>query len=191
MSNIKLFESQKIRSQWDAEKEKWYFAVVDIIAVLTESPRPRKYWNALKTKLSEEGSELSQNLGQLKMEAEDGKMRMTDVADTEQLLRVIQSIPSPKAEPFKQWLAKVGYERIEEAQDPQKSIDRAMENYLKLGYSKEWINQRLKSIEIRKELTDEWETRGVKKGQEFATLTDIITQAWSGKMVKELRLHFL
>src|ERR1700727_923666 len=137
MSNIKLFESQKIRSHWDAEKEKWYFSVVDIIAVLTESPRPRKYWNALKTKLKEEGSQVSQFLGQLKMEAEDGRSRTTDVADTEQLLRLIQSIPSPKAEPFKLWLAKVGYERIEETQDPEKSIDRAMENYLKLGYSKE------------------------------------------------------
>jgi len=187
MSDIKLFESQKIRSHWDKEKEKWFFSVVDIIAVLTESPRPRKYWNALKTKLQEEGSELSHALGQLKMEAEDGKMRMTDVADTEQLLRLIQSIPSPRAEPFKQWLAKVGYERIEEAQNPEKAIDRAMENYLKLGYSKEWINQRLKSIEIRKELTDEWEARGVKKGQEFATLTDIITQAWSGKTVREYK----
>jgi len=187
MSNIKLFESQKIRSHWDAEQEKWYFSVVDIIAVLTESPRPRKYWNALKTKLQEEGSQLSQFLGQLKMQSGDGKSYLTDVADTEQLLRLIQSIPSPKAEPFKQWLAKVGYERIEETQDPEKSIDRAMENYLKLGYSKEWINQRLKSIEIRKELTDEWENRGVKQGQQFALLTDIITQAWSGKTVKEYK----
>lgn len=187
MNNIKLFESRKIRSHWDAENEKWLFSVIDIIEVLTESPRPRKYWNALKTKLQEEGSELSHKLGQLKMEAEDGKMRVTDVADTEQLLRLIQSIPSPKAEPFKQWLAKVGYERIEETQDPERSIDRAMANYLKLGYSKEWINQRLKSIEIRKELTDEWENRGVKQGQEFATLTDIITQAWSGKTVKEYK----
>jgi hypothetical protein len=177
MSDVKLFESQKIRSQWDAEKEKWYFSVVDIIEVLTESPRPGKYWNALKKKLEEEGSQLSQKLGQLKMQSEDGKMYLTDVADTEQLLRLIQSIPSPKAEPFKQWLAKVGYERIEETQDPQKSIDRAMENYLKLGYSKEWVNQRLKSIEIRKDLTDEWENRGVRKGQEFATLTDIIKAA--------------
>jgi len=187
MSNIKLFESQKIRSHWDAVQEKWYFSVVDIIAVLTESPRPRKYWNALKTKLQEEGSQLSQNLGHFKMEAEDGKLRITDVADTEQLLRLIQSIPSPKAEPFKQWLAKVGYERLEETQDPEKSIDRAMENYLKLGYSKEWINQRLKSIEIRKELTDEWENRGVQQGQQFAALTDIITKAWSEKTVKEYK----
>jgi len=189
MSDIKLFESKKIRSHWDADAEKWYFSVVDVIEVLTDSPRPRKYWNALKTKLQTEGSELSQIMGQLKMQAEDGKMRETDVADTEQLLRLIQSIPSPKAEPFKQWLAKTGYERIEESQDPEKSIDRAMEGYLKLGYSKEWINQRLKSIEVRKELTDEWENRGVKKGQQFATLTDIITQAWSGKTVKDYKQH--
>src|SRR3984957_15345865 len=187
MSDIKLFESQKIRSQWDAEKEKWYFSVVDIIEVLTRTDRPRKYWSDLKSKLKTEGSELSEKIGQLKMQSEDGKMYSTDVADTEQLLRLIQSIPSPKAEPFKQWLAKVGYERIEETQDPEKSIDRAMENYLKLGYSKEWVNQRLKSIEIRKDLTDEWENRGVKKGQEFATLTDIITQAWSTKTVKEYK----
>lgn len=155
--SIKLFESKKIRSSWNEDEEKWYFSVIDVIEVLTGSPRPRKYWNALKTKLIAEGSELSHNLGQLKMEAEDGKLRITDIADTEQLLRLIQSIPSPNAEPFKQWLAKVGYERIEESQDPELSIDRAMENYLKLGYSKEWINQRLKSIEVRKELTDEWD----------------------------------
>ena len=185
--NIKLFEHKKIRSQWNAEEEKWYFSVVDVIEILTESPRSRKYWNALKTKLQAEGSELSQKMGQLKLKAEDGKLRVTDVADTEQLFRLIQSIPSPKAEPFKQWLAKVGYERIEETQDPERSIDRAMENYLKLGYSKEWINQRLKSIEVRKDLTDEWENRGVKKGQAFATLTDIITEAWSGKTVKQYK----
>ncbi|MEJ0106666.1 MAG: Bro-N domain-containing protein [Bacteroidota bacterium] len=189
MSDIQLFESKKIRSHWDAEQEKWYFSIVDIIEVLTGTDRPRKYWADLKAKLKKEGSELSEKIGQLKMEAEDGKMRTTDIADTEQLLRLIQSIPSPKAEPFKQWLAKVGYERIEENQDPEISIDRAMENYLKLGYSKEWINQRLKSIEVRKELTDEWENRGVKKGQEFASLTDIITQAWSGKTVKQYKQH--
>jgi hypothetical protein len=189
LSNIKLFESKKIRSAWNADEEKWYFSIVDIVEVLTDSPRPRKYWNALKTKLKAEGSELSHNLGQLKMEAEDGKLRETDVADTEQLLRLIQSIPSHKAEPFKQWLAKVGYERIEETENPELSFDRAMQNYLQLGYSKEWINQRLKSIEVRKELTDEWENRGVKKGQEFATLTDIITQAWSGKSVKQYKQH--
>jgi hypothetical protein len=187
MSNIKLFESQKIRSHWDAEKEKWYFSIVDIIGILTDSPNPRKYWSVLKTRLKQEGSQLTTICSQLKMQAVDGKFYLTDVADTEGLLRIIQSIPSPKAEPFKQWLAKVGYERIEETQDPERSIDRAMENYLKLGYSKEWINQRLKSIEIRKDLTDEWENRGVKRGQEFATLTDIITQAWSGKTVKEYK----
>ena len=189
MSNIKLFESKKIRSHWDTEAEKWFFSVVDVIEVLTDSPRPRKYWNALKTKLQQEGSQLSHNIGQLKMQSEDGKMYNTDVADTEQLFRLIQSIPSPKAEPFKQWLAKVGFDRVEESQDPEKSIDRAMENYMLLGYSKEWINQRLKSIEVRKELTNEWENRGVKKGQEFATLTDIITQAWSGKTVKQYKQH--
>jgi BRO family, N-terminal domain len=187
MSDVKLFESQKIRSQWDAEKEKWYFSIVDIIGVLTDSPNPRKYWSVLKTRLKQEGSQLTTNCSQLKMQAADGKFYLTDVADTEQLLRLIQSVPSPKAEPFKQWLAKVGYERIEETQDPERSIDRAMENYLKLGYSKEWVNQRLKSIEIRKDLTDEWEDRGVKKGQEFAALTDIITQAWSTKTVKEYK----
>lgn len=187
MENIKLFESKKIRSSWDSEQEKWYFSIVDVIEILTDSPRPRKYWSALKTKLKKEGSELSHNLGQLKMESDDGKFYLTDVADTEQLFRLIQSIPSPKAEPFKQWLAQTGYERIEESQDPEKSIDRAMENYLKLGYSTSWINQRLKSIEVRKELTDEWENRGVKKGQEFASLTDIITQAWSGNTVKQYK----
>ena len=187
MSDIKLFESQKIRSHWDPEKEKWYFSVVDVVALLTDSDNPQVYWRVLKKRLADEGNETVTNCNALKMEAADGKMRMTDVADTEQLLRLIQSIPSPKAEPFKQWLAKVGYERIQEAQDPEKTMDRAMEGYLKLGYSKEWINQRLKSIEIRKDLTDEWENRGVKKGQEFATLTDIITQAWSGKTVKEYK----
>ena len=189
MSNIQLFESKKIRSQWDADLEKWYFSIVDIIEVLTDSPRPRKYWSALKTKLEQEGSELSQELGQLKLLSDDGKKYTTDVADTEQLFRLIQSIPSPKAEPFKQWLAKVGYERVEESQDPEKGIDRAMENYIKLGYSTAWINQRLKSIEVRKELTDEWEDKGVKQGQEFATLTDIITEAWSGKTVKKYKEH--
>lgn len=189
MSNIKLFESKKIRSQWDADAEKWYFSIVDIIEALTGTDRPRKYWSDLKAKLKKEGSELSEKIGQLKLEAEDGKFRETDIADTEQLLRLIQSIPSPRAEPFKQWLAKVGYERIEETQDPELSIDRAMENYLKLGYSKGWINQRLKSIEVRKELTDEWESTGIKKGQEFATLTGIITKAWSGKSVKQYKQH--
>jgi BRO family, N-terminal domain len=189
MNNIQLFESKKIRSHWDAEQEKWFFSIVDIIEVLTDSPNPQVYWRVLKKRLKAEGNETVTNCNGLKMEAADGKMRLTDVADTEQLFRLIQSIPSPKAEPFKQWLAKVGYERIEESQDPEKSIDRAMENYMKLGYSKEWINQRLKSIEVRKELTDEWENKGVKKGQEFASLTDIITQAWSGKTVKQYKTH--
>ena len=190
MSNIKLFESQKIRSHWDAEQQKWYFSVVDVIQILTDSNNPRRYWSDLKRKLEEEGFlQLYDILVQLKIVSQDGKKYATDCTDTEGLLRIIQSIPSPKAEPFKQWLAKVGYERIEETQDPERSIDRAMENYLKLGYSKEWINQRLKSIEIRKELTDEWENRGVKRGQQFAALTDIITQAWSGKTVKEYKEH--
>lgn len=189
MSSIKLFESKKIRSSWNEEEEKWYFSIVDIIGVLTDSPDPRNYWKVLKHRLKKEGNQSVTNCNQLKMASSDGKFYNTDVADTEQLLRLIQSIPSPKAEPFKQWLAKVGYERIEESQNPELSIDRAMENYLKLGYSKEWINQRIKSIEVRKELTDEWENRGVKKGQEFATLTDIITQAWSGKTVKQYKKH--
>lgn len=187
--NIKLFEHKQIRSYWDAEEEKWYFAISDVIAILTESVDPAAYWRKLKERLKKEGNQTVTNSHGLKMKAADGRMRLTDVADTEQLLRLIQSIPSPKAEPFKQWLAKTGYERIEESQNPELSIDRAMENYLKLGYSKEWINQRLKSIEVRKELTDEWEERGVKKGQEFATLTDIITKAWSGKTVKEYKQH--
>ena len=187
MSNLKLFESKKIRSHWDAEQEKWYFSIVDIIEVLTGTDRPGKYWADLKAKLKREGSELSEKIGQLKMGAEDGKMRETDIADTEQLFRLIQSIPPPKAESFKQWLAKAGYERVEESRDPEKTIDRAMENYLNPGYSKEWINQRLKSIEVRKDLTDEWESRGVKKGQEYATPTDIITKAWSDKTVKEYK----
>jgi hypothetical protein len=190
MSNIKLFESKKIRSHWDAEEEQWYFSIIDVIEVLTDSPNPRDYWFKMKIRVkTEDGLELSTICRQLKLKAADGKMRETDVVNTEVLLRIIQSIPSPKAEPFKQWLAKVGYERIEETQDPEMSIDRAMQNYLQLGYSKEWINQRLKSIEVRKELTDEWENRGVKKGQEFATLTDIITQAWSGKSVKQYKQH--
>jgi hypothetical protein len=183
MNDIKIFESKKIRSNWDKVQEKWYFSIIDVIEVLTDTDRPRKYWNDLKAKLKKEGSQLSEKIGQLKMQADDGKMRLTDVADTEQLFRLIQSVPSPKAEPFKQWLARIGYERIQESQDPEKTIDRAMADYLKLGYSSAWVNQRLKSIEVRKELTDEWENRGVKESQEFATLTDIITQAWSGKTV--------
>jgi hypothetical protein len=185
---IKLFEDKKVRSVWDVEQEKWYISIIDVIEVLTGSPRPRKYWSALKTKLQVEGSELSHNLGQLKMAAEDGKMRMTDVADTEQLFRLIQSIPSPKAEPFKLWLAKIATERLDEIQDPELSIDRALESYLALGYSENWINQRLKSIEIRKELTDEWKKRGLKEGIQFATLTDIITKSWADKTTKEYKI---
>ena len=187
MSNIKLFETKKVRTHWDEEKEQWYFSIVDVISVLTDSPNPRKYWSVLKTRLKKEGSQLATNCSQLKMKSADGKFYMTDVADTEHLLRLIQSIPSPKAEPFKQWLAMVGYERIEETDDPEKALDRAMETYLRKGYSKEWINQRLKSIEVRKELTDEWENRGIQKGQEFAILTDEITRAWSGFTTKEYK----
>jgi len=186
---IKLFEEKKVRTHYDKENEKWFFSIIDVIEILTDSSIPKRYWSDLKKKLQKEGSEAYEKIVRLKMTAEDGKMRETDMADTQTLLRLIQSIPSPKAEPFKQWLAKTGYERIEESQDPELSIDRAMENYLNLGYSKEWINQRLKSIEVRKELTDEWESKGVKKGQEFATLTDIITQAWSGKTVKQYKQH--
>ncbi len=189
MSDIKLFESKKVRTQWDGKKELWFFSVIDVIEALTGTDRPRKYWNDLKTKLRKEGSELSENIGQLKMMSSDGKLYLTDVADTTQILRLIQSIPSPKAEPFKQWLAQVGYERIEETEDPELSFDRAMETYLAKGYTKAWINQRLKSIEVRKELTDEWEKRGVQKGMDFAILTDIITKAWSGKSVKQYKQH--
>ena len=187
-NGIKIFEEKQVRALWDEEKEKWYFSIIDVIEILTGSPRPRKYWNALKTKLKAEGSELSQNLGQLKMQSADGKFYLTDVADNEQLFRLIQSIPSPKAEPFKLWLAQVAAERLDEMQDPELSIDRAMEQYLKLGYSEKWINQRIKSIEIRKELTDEWKKRGLKEGVQFATLTDIITKAWSDKTTKEYKI---
>ena len=186
-NSIILFHQKEVRRHWDEEKEFWYFSVVDIIEILTESPRPRKYWNALKTKLKQEGSELSQKIGQLKMKSSDGKFYETDVLDTENILRLIQSIPSPKAEPFKLWLAKVGYQRIEETEDPELAFERAMQTYLKKGYSKEWINQRLKSIEIRKELTDEWQERGVKEGLEYAILTDEITRAWAEKSVKEYK----
>jgi hypothetical protein len=184
---IKLFEQKQIRSIWLDEEEKWYFSIIDVIEVLTGTDRPRKYWNDLKTKLKKEGSELSEKIGQLKLIADDGKLRLTDVADTEQLFRLIQSIPSPKVEPFKIWLAQVGRERIDEIEDPELGIDRMMETYLRKGYSKEWINQRLKSIEVRKELTDEWENRGVQKGQEFAILTDEITKAWSGFTTKQYK----
>jgi hypothetical protein len=186
---IKLFEQKQIRSVWSEEEEKWFFSIVDVLKVLIENDRPRKYWSDLKTKLQKEGSEVSDKIGQLKLLAEDGKMRLTDVADTEQLFRLIQSVPSKKAEPFKLWLAQVGRERIDEIEDPELGFDRLMETYLKKGYSKSWINQRLKSIEVRKELTDEWDNRGVKKGQEYAILTDEITKAWSGLSVKEYKNH--
>lgn len=181
---IKLFEQKQVRSIWDEAQEKWYFSVVDVVGVLTDSSNPNNYWKVLKSRLKKEGSELVTNCNQLKLQSTDGKFYKTDVADTEQLFRLIQSIPSPKAEPFKLWIAKVARERIDEIEDPEIGIDRLMETYLKKGYSKEWINQRLKSIEVRKELTDEWDNRGVKKGQEYAILTDEITKAWSGFSVK-------
>ena len=184
---IKIFNSSKIRTHWNDEYEKWYFSIVDIISVLTESPNPQVYWRVLKKRLIAEGNETVTNCNGLKMQAVDGKMRLTDVADTEELFRIIQSIPSPKAEPFKQWLAKVGSERIDEIEDPEIGFDRLMETYLKKGYSKEWVNQRLKSIEVRKELTDEWEVRGAKAGKEYAILTDEITKAWSGFSTKEYK----
>ncbi|MDD2529903.1 MAG: Bro-N domain-containing protein [Bacteroidales bacterium] len=184
---IKVFEDKKIRTLWDEEQEKWYFSIVDVVSVLTQSIDPSAYWRKLKQRLKDEGNETVTNCHGLKMVANDGKMRMTDVADTEQLFRLIQSIPSPKAEPFKLWLAKVGSERIDEINDPEIGIERLMETYLRKGYSKEWINQRLKSIEIRKELTDEWENRGVKKGEEFAILTDEITKTWSGFTTREYK----
>ncbi|MPL94465.1 hypothetical protein SDC9_40619 [bioreactor metagenome] len=187
-NEIKIFEDNKVRALWDSDQEKWYFSIIDVIGILTGSPRPRKYWNALKTKLKAEGSELSQELGQLKMPATDGKFYLTDVADTQQLFRLIQSIPSPKAEPFKLWLAQVAAERLDEMQDPELSIDRALQQYLNLGYSENWINQRLKSIEIRKELTNEWKKRGLKEGAQFAALTDIITKEWADKTTREYKI---
>ncbi len=182
-----LFQEKSVRRHRDEEKEVWYFSIVDVIDVLTESANPRKYWSVLKTRLKKEGSELTTNCSQLKLLASDGKKYLSDVADTEILLRIIQSIPSPKAEPFKVWLAKVWYERIEETEDPELAFDRAMETYLKKWYTKEWINQRLKSIEIRKELTDERKDRGMKEGVEYAILTDEITKAWSDRSVKEYK----
>lgn len=186
---IKLFEQKQIRSTWNVEDEKWYFSIVDVVGVLSESENPNNYWKVLKNRLKKEGSELVTNCNQLKMQSSDGKFYKTDVADTEQLFRLIQSVPSKKAEPFKLWLAKIGRERIDEIEDPELGFDRLMETYLKKGYSKEWVNQRLKSIEVRKELTDEWEKRGVKKGQEYAILTDEITKAWSGLSVKQYKNH--
>ncbi len=187
-ADIKIFEEKKVRTIWDPELEKWFLSIIDVIAVLTESVSPNSYWRKLKQRLKEEGNETVTNCHGLKMLARDGKMRMTDVADTEQVFRLIQSIPSPKAEPFKLWLAQVAAEKLDEMQDPELSIDRALENYMKLGYTDSWINQRLKSIEIRKELTDEWKKRGLKAGVQFATLTDIITKAWSDQTTKEYKV---
>ena len=188
LNAIQLFEDKKVRTVWDSEQEKWFISIIDVIEVLTESERPRKYWSDLKKKLEKEGSQLSENIGQLKMQSSDGKFYKTDIADTEQLFRIIQSVPSPKAEPIKLWLAQIASERLDEIQDPELSIDRALEQYLQLGYSENWINQRLKSIEIRKELTDEWKNRGVKEGQQYAILTDIISKAWSNKTTKEYKI---
>ncbi len=184
---IQLFEDKRIRTAWDEEKEEWYFSIVDVVAVLTDSPNPQTYWRVLKKRLKDEGNETVTSCNALKMTAADGKRRLTDVADTEQLLRIIQSIPSPKAEPFKLWLAQVGRERIEETIDPELTIDRALETYLKKGYSREWINQRLQAIQVRKELTDEWDARGVQKGVEYAILTDEISRAWSGMSTRQYK----
>ena len=187
---IQLFEDKRIRTAWDAEKEEWYFSIVDVVAVLTDQPDQRhaaKYWSVLKTRLKKEGSELTTNCSQLKMRSADGKRYNTDVVDTEQILRIIQSIPSPKAEPFKLWLAQVGRERIEETIDPELTIERALETYLKKGYTREWINQRLQAIQVRKELTDEWDARGVQKGVEYAILTDEISRAWSGMSTRQYK----
>ena len=188
---IQLFEDKRIRTAWDEEKEEWYFSVVDVISVLTEQPdyqAARNYWKVTKKRLKDEGNETVTSCNQLKMTASDGKKRLTDVADTEQLLRIIQSIPSPKAEPFKLWLAQVGRERIEETIDPELTIERALETYLKKGYTREWINQRLQAIQVRKELTDEWDARGVQKGVEYAILTDEISRAWSGMSTRQYKI---
>ena len=184
---IQLFEDKRIRTAWDEEKEEWYFSIVDVVAVLTDSPNPQTYWRVLKKRLKDEGNETVTSCNALKMTAADGKRRLTDVADPEQLLRIIQSIPSPKAEPFKLWLAQVGRERIEETIDPELTIDRALETYLKKGYTREWINQRLQAIQVRKELTDEWDARGVQKGVEDAILTDEISRAWSGMSTRQYK----
>ena len=187
---IQLFEDKRIRTAWDEEKEEWYFSVVDVISVLTEQPdyqAARNYWKVTKKRLKDEGNETVTSCNQMKMTASDGKKRLTDVADTEQLLRIIQSIPSPKAEPFKLWLAQVGRERIEETIDPEFTIERALETYLKKGYTREWINQRLQAIQVRKELTDEWDARGVQKGVEYAILTDEISRAWSGMSTRQYK----
>ena len=186
---IKLFEERKVRTIWDDTHEKWYFSIVDVVAILTDSSNPQTYWRVLKKRLKEEGNETVTNCNALKLKATDGKMRLTDVADTEQLFRLIQSIPSPKAEPFKQWMAEVASTRIDQLQDPELSIEQAIADYRRLGYSEAWINQRIKSIEVRKELTDEWKRTGVKEGIEYATLTDIITQQWSGFTTKEYKQY--
>lgn len=185
--SIQIFDDKKVRTLWDAEQDKWFFSVIDVVAVLTNSKRPRKYWNDLKIKLQKEGSQLSEKIGQLKMKAADGKNYTTDVLDTEQLFRLIQSISSPKAEPFKLWLAEIAKERMDEIQDPELTIDRALHDYKKLGYTDNWINQRLKSIEIRKDLTDEWKRHGLQEGVQFATLTDIIYKTWADKTAKEYK----
>lgn len=192
MKDIHKFENKQIRSHWDAEQEKWYFSIVDVVSILTDQTdyqAARNYWKVLKHRLKKEGNETVTNCNRLKMLTADGKMRLTDVADTEQLLRLIQSVPSPKAEPFKQWLAKVGSERLDQIQDPELSIRQALQDYRRLGYSEDWINQRLKSIEIRKELTDEWLRVGIEDNKDFAILTNILTKAWSGKTVKEYKAH--
>lgn len=186
-NTIRIFEERRVRTLWDDVEEKWYFSVVDVISVLTDSVDGRKYWNKLKQRLKEEGNETVTNCHQLKMPAADGKMRLTDVADTEQLFRLIQSIPSPKAEPFKLWMAQVARERLDQMQDPELGIEQALTDYKRLGYSENWINQRLKSIEIRKELTDEWRKHGLQEGVQFATLTDIIYRTWAGKSAKEYK----
>jgi hypothetical protein len=186
-NKIQLFENKKVRSVWDAEKEEWFFSVVDVVAVLTDSPRARKYWSALKTKLIDEGSELSQELGQLKMLSNDGKYYLTDVATAKQLLRLIQSIPSPKAEPFKLWLAQIGSERLDSSQNPELTIELAVKQYKQLGYNDEWINLRLQSIKMRKELTDEWNKSGVKEGLEYAILTNLMSKEWSGKTIADYK----
>lgn len=188
-TSVALFQEKQIRRHWDEDQELWYFSIVDVIAILTESSVPKRYWSDLKIKLNKEGSEVYEKIVQLKLASSDGKKYTTDCFSTEDLLRVIQSIPSPKAEPLKLWLANVGYERIEETEDPELSFNRAMKTYLQKGYSKDWINQRIKTMEVRKELTDEWKDRGVKEGLEFAILTDEITKAWSGKSIKSYKKH--
>jgi prophage antirepressor-like protein len=186
-NKIQLFENKRIRTAWDEEEQEWYFSIIDVVEILTGSAEPRRYWSDLKIKLKKEGNQTYEKIVQLRLTAADGKKRLTDVADTEQLLRIIQSIPSPKAEPFKMWLAQVGRERIEETLDPELTIDRALTTYLKRGYTREWINQRLQAIQVRKELTDEWDDRGVKKGHEYAILTDEITRAWSGMTTRKYK----